>query len=157
MAPGRGLDHGAWVPLSRMFPDATVPVVQLSIPWTNDPAEMLYLGTRLRPLRDEGVLILGSGNLVHNLRRVDWSSDAPVVSWAAEFDAWVADALAEGESGALTAYRDHPLATTAHPTHEHFVPVLVAAGAAGEDAPRFPITGFEMGSISARSVQFGVS
>lgn len=152
----RGLDHGAWVPLLHLAPDADVPVVQLSIPWTDDPAEMLGLGGRLAPLRDDGILILGSGNLVHNLGRVDWH-EALTPSWAADFDAWVADALEEGRVPDLAAYRRHDLAAVAHPTHEHFVPVLVAAAAAGDDAPSFPVSGFELGSVSARSVQFGLS
>ena len=152
----RGLDHGAWVPLMHLSSDAAVPVVQLSIPWTDDPAEMLGLGARLSPLRDEGVLILGSGNLVHNLRRVDWHGGA-TPSWAADFDAWVAESLRAGDAPELAGYRQHELAAVAHPTHEHFVPVLVAAGAASEEQPAFPIEGFELGSVSARSVQFGVS
>lgn len=151
----RGLDHGAWVPLMHLSPAADVPVIQLSIPWTDDPAEMLELGRRLAPLRDQGVLVLGSGNLVHNLRRADWHEGA-TPSWAADFDAWVAEML-QGRAPDLAAYRDHELATVAHPTHEHFVPVLVAAGAAGDEAPSFPVEGFELGSISARSVQFGLS
>lgn len=152
---GRGLDHGAWVPLSVMFPQADVPVVQLSIPWTDDPARMLDLGRRLAPLRDEGVMILGSGNIVHNLRRVDWSGGrAP--DWADEFDGWAADALEAGDAPLLAGYRDHRLAGVCHPTHEHFVPLLVAAGAAGEhEAVSFAADGFELGSVSSRSVQFG--
>ena len=152
----RGLDHGAWVPLMHLSPGADVPVVQLSIPWTDDPVEMLALGGRLAPLRDDGVLVLGSGNLVHNLRRVDWH-DGQTPSWAADFDAWVAEALEAGRAPDLAGYRRHQLASTAHPTHEHFVPVLVAAAAAGDDSPSFPVEGFELGSVSARSVQFGLS
>ena len=151
---GRGLDHGAWVPLLHLSPATDVPVVQLSIPWTDDPAEMLALGARLAPLRSEGVLILGSGNLVHNLRRVDWHENR-TPQWAAAFDGWVAEALGEGRTPDLAAYRTHELAMVAHPTHEHFVPVLVAAGAADDDAPVFPVEGFELGSVSSRSVQFG--
>ena len=153
---GRGLDHGAWVPLLHLAPGADVPTVQLSIPWTEDPAEMLALGARLGPLRDDGVLILGSGNLVHNLRRVDWHENR-TPDWAAEFDGWVASTLAVGRMTDLARYRNHELAAVAHPTHEHFVPVLVAAGAAGGEGPSFPIEGFELGSVSARSVQFGIS
>lgn len=151
----RGLDHGAWVPLIHLFPDRDVPVVQLSIPWTNDPSEMYSLGRRLSPLRDEGILILGSGNLVHNLRRVDWSDSGEIVSWAGDFDGFVAATLDQGRARDLTEYRRHPLSATAHPTHEHFVPVLVAAAAAEDDPVAFPVTGFELGSVSARSVQFG--
>ncbi len=151
----RGLDHGAWVPLLHLFPDHDVAVVELSIPWADDPAAMVALGSRLAPLRDEGVLILGSGNIVHNLRRVDWTGAGEVAGWAGDFDAWVAGALAEDRAPALIGYREHPLAAAAHPTQEHFVPLLVAAGAAGGDLPVFPVAGFEMGSISTRSVRFG--
>jgi len=151
----RGLDHGAWVPLSVMFPDADVPVVQLSIPWTDDPARMLDLGRRLAPLRDDGVFILGSGNIVHNLRRVDWSG-GPTPGWAEEFDGWAAETLRSGDAPLLADYRAHGLAGVCHPTHEHFVPLLVAAGASGEhDEISFPVTGFELGSVSSRAVQLG--
>jgi len=154
-AEDRGLDHGAWVPLLHLLPHHDVPVVQLSIPWSDDPAAMLALGSSLAPLRDDGVFILGSGNIVHNLRRVDWTGAGEVASWAGEFDAWVAEALLEDRAPSLTEYREHPLAAVAHPTQEHFVPLLVAAGAAVGDAPVFPVAGFELRSISARSVRFG--
>jgi 4,5-DOPA dioxygenase extradiol len=153
-AEDRGLDHGAWVPLLHLIPGADIPTLQLSIPWTDDPAAMLELGARLSPLRASGVLILGSGNIVHNLRRVDWSGSAEVVSWAGEFDGWVSEALRSDRPELLAAYREHPLAPTAHPTQEHFVPLLVAAGAADGGEPVFPVSGFEMGSISARCVEF---
>jgi 4,5-DOPA dioxygenase extradiol len=151
----RGLDHGAWVPLLHLMPAHDIPTVQLSIPWTDDPGAMLGLGSRLAPLRDEGIFILGSGNIVHNLRRVDWSATAGAVEWAAEFDGWVTEELNGDLAPALADYRQHPLARTAHPTQEHFVPLLAAVGAAGGDAAAYPVAGFEMGSISARSVQFG--
>ncbi|MBI5157156.1 MAG: dioxygenase [Acidimicrobiia bacterium] len=152
-AEDRGLDHGAWVPLLHLFPAHDVPTVQLSIPWTDDPAAMLDLGARLSPLRAAGYLILGSGNIVHNLRRVDWSDTGSVVGWAGEFDGWVAEMLRTTPE-ALAAYREHPLARTAHPTQEHFVPLLVTLGAAGDGEPAFPVAGFELGSISARCVEF---
>ena len=152
----RGLDHGTWVPLLHMYPDAAVPVLQLSIPWTNDPHRMFELGRALAPLREDGVFILGSGNLVHNLRLVDWEGTAGTPEWAGEFDHWLAETLDAGSSPDLEEYRTHPLARICHPTHEHFVPILAIAGAAGEHDPiTFPIEGFELGSISARCVQFG--
>ena len=151
----RGLDHGTWVPLLHMYPNADVPVLQLSLPWTNDPRRMFELGRELAPLRDEGVLILGSGNLVHNLRAADWSS-GPTPEWAAEFDHWVAETLTEDRDDALQDYRHNPLAGMCHPTQEHFVPLLVAAGAASEhDEVSFPVEDFELGSLSMRCVQFG--
>ncbi|HAX81441.1 MAG TPA: hypothetical protein DCY40_02595 [Actinobacteria bacterium] len=154
-AEGRGLDHGAWVPLMHLAPLADLPTVQLSIPWADDGPAMLELGARLAPLRDEGVLILGSGNIVHNLRRVDWSGSGAVADWAAEFDGWVAAALSADARDGLAGYREHRLGPTCHPTPEHFVPLLVAAGAASGDAPSFPLAGFELGTISSRCVSFG--
>lgn len=151
----RGLDHGTWVPLLHMYPDADIPVLQLSVPWTNDPQKMYELGRRLAPLRDDGVFILGSGNLVHNLRAADWSS-GPTPGWAAEFDHWVSDVLAADRDDLLQTYRSNPLSGMCHPTQEHFVPLLVAAGAATEhDEVTFPVEDFEYGSLSMRCVQFG--
>lgn len=151
---GRGLDHGAWVPLLHLFPGHDVPVVQLSIPWSDDAGAMAALGRCLAPVRGEGVFVLGSGNVVHNLRRVDWSGQGGVVPWADEFDGWVASTLESGWGG-VVGYRAHPLAWVAHPTQEHFVPLLVAAAAAGDDPPSFPVVGFELGSISSRCIAFG--
>ncbi len=152
----RGLDHGAWVPLMHLFPDADVPVVQLSIPWTDDPGAMWELGRKLGPLRADGIFVLGSGNVVHNLRLVDWGGGS-TPDWAVEFDGHVEEALTAGRARDLCAYRSHTLGATAHPTHEHFVPLLVAAGAAQDESASFPVKDWELGSISARSVQFGVS
>jgi 4,5-DOPA dioxygenase extradiol len=157
-APDRGLDHGAYVPLVCMYPDADVPVLQVSLP-TLDPAELLELGRALAPLREEGILIVGSGFLTHNLRSMDFHPNAPPPTWATEFDAWTADVLARRDVDALVAYRERaPGVHQALPTHEHFVPVLVALGAAIDDAaatPRFPISGFTYGTATRRSVQFG--
>jgi 4,5-DOPA dioxygenase extradiol len=151
----RGLDHGAWVPLRSMFPKADVPVLGLSLP-TDKPARLLELGRALAPLRDEGVLILGSGNATHNLRRIDMAARG-TPSWAGEFDAWLAEALAKRDLDALATWRQRaPGAAIAHPTVEHFSPVLVAAGATADagGAVTFPISGFEGGSISRRCVTF---
>ena len=156
-APARGLDHGAYVPLIAMYPDADVPVLQLSIP-TLEPAQLLALGRALAPLRDEGVLIVGSGFLTHNLRAMDFRPGAPTPAWASEFDAWVGDALARKEVDALLDYRARaPGVRQSLPTHEHFVPLIVAQGTAIEQAAAlsFPITGWAYGSGSKRSVQFG--
>lgn len=151
----RGWDHGVWVPLVHLFPRADVPLLQISMPSREGPAALFELGRRLAPLRDEGVLIVGSGNLTHNLRRVDWSNPSTPVSWAAEFDAWTAETLARRDWDALVAYRERaPGLRLAHPTEEHFQPVLVAAGAAADAAAvTFPVEGFEYGSLSRRSVQ----
>lgn len=155
--PERGLDHGAYVPLVGMYPDADVPVLQISFP-TMDPAALLALGRALAPLRREGVLIVGSGFLTHNLRAADWRTNTVTPSWATEFDAWVADVLARQDVDALLQYRSGaPGVHLALPTHEHFIPVLVAMGAAIEEpgSVQFPITGFAYGSFTRRSVQFG--
>jgi 4,5-DOPA dioxygenase extradiol len=155
--PTRGLDHGAYVPLVAMYPGADVPVLQMSIP-TMKPDVLLELGRKLAPLRDEGVLIVGSGFLTHNLRAIDWSSSSPPPSWASEFDAWSAEVLARRDVDALAKYRDAaPGVREALPTHEHFVPVAVALGASLErsEPVTFPIGGWSYGSFSKRSVQFG--
>ena len=156
--PQRGLDHGAYVPLVAMYPEADVPVLQLSIP-TMDPATLLELGRALAPLRKEGVLLIGSGFLTHNLRAADLSGrSTPPPSWAAEFDAWAREALESRDAAALVDYRARaPGVRMALPTHEHFVPVLVTMGASVDRAERvtFPITGFAYGSMTKRSVQVG--
>ena len=152
----RGLDHGAWVPLKVMYPYADVPVVQLSIP-THDPARLLDLGRRLRPLRDEGVLIVGSGFMTHGLPYLTHEQfiDNVVPSWSAEFDQWVADVLSSGDIDALANYRDRaPGMPYAHPTVEHFVPIFLALGAAtAPDGPiETTIDGFQFG-LAKRSFQ----
>lgn len=153
----RGLDHGAWVPLRHLDPEAAVPVLQLSMPATFRPDELLSLGKKLAPLRDEGVWIVGSGNVVHNLRQVDFSDGSPPPMWAVEFDHWVEECLARGDVDSLCDHRTHgPGSRMAHPTDEHFRPLLVAIGAAGDIAStEYPVKGFEYGSISRRCVSFG--
>jgi 4,5-DOPA dioxygenase extradiol len=156
--PDRGLDHGAYVPLVAMYPQADVPTLQASLP-SMDPAELFALGRRIAALRDEGVLIVGSGFLTHNLRSIDFSAGAPTPAWASEFDAWAGDAIERKDVDALLDYRRRaPGVRLALPTPEHFVPVLVALGAAADDpaeAVQFPIEGFWGGSATKRSVQFG--
>lgn len=151
-APTRGLDHGGYIPLMCMFPDADIPVLQISMP-SLDPAALLAIGRALAPLRDEGVLIAGSGFLTHNLRAMRRGTTP---TWAAEFDAWTADTLARRDIDALLDYRARaPGVALSHPTHEHFAPVLVAAGASLDEDPKFPIDGWWYGSFTRRSVQFG--
>jgi 4,5-DOPA dioxygenase extradiol len=155
--PARGLDHGAYIPLVAMYPAADVPVLQLSLP-TMDPAELFALGRTLAPLRDEGVLIIGSGFLTHNLRAMDMRPNPPTPAWAAEFDAWAKGVLTNKDAEALIEYRRlAPGVAIALPTHEHFVPALVALGAAADRSGpvSFPIEGFLAGSLTRRSVQFG--
>jgi 4,5-DOPA dioxygenase extradiol len=126
----RGLDHGAWVPLKVMYPDADVPVLQLSIP-THDATRLIDLGARLRPLREQGVLIIGSGFMTHGLPYIDWHNPKKIPGWSADFDAWAADALARGDVDELAAFRDRaPGMPYAHPTVEHFTPLFITLGAA---------------------------
>jgi 4,5-DOPA dioxygenase extradiol len=153
----RGLDHGAYIPLVPMYPQADVPVLQMSIP-TMEPAKLVALGKALAPLRDEGVLIMGSGFLTHNMRAISWDGSAPPPSWANEFDAFCAETLAKRDVDALVHYRERaPGVQSALPTHEHFVPVMLALGASLDrtEAATFPIAGFTYGSFTKRSVQFG--
>lgn len=154
--PARGLDHGAYVPLVAMYPEADIPVLQVSLP-SEDPQELFALGRALRPLRDEGILIAGSGFITHNLRTLDWSGRSDPPAWATEFDTWAGEALLRRDIDALLDYeRKGPAAHLALPTREHFIPLLVALGAASEGEPvHFPISGFWMGSLTRRSVQFG--
>jgi 4,5-DOPA dioxygenase extradiol len=130
--PRRGLDHGAWVPLSLMYPEADIPVTQLSILREGGPAAHLTLGEAIRPLRDEGVLVLASGSATHNLyefRGFDYDSAPP--GWVSEFGDWVAGAIAEGRTAELLDYRRlAPSAERNHPTEEHLLPLFTALGAA---------------------------
>lgn len=154
-APQRGLDHGAYVPLVAMYPTADVPVLQVSLP-TMDPRTLLDLGAALAPLRDEGVLLIGSGFITHNLRTFSMRPNPQTPAWAADFDGFVADALSRKDVDSLLDYRvKGPGVDIALPTHEHFVPLFVAQGAALGEAASFPITGFFAGTFTRRSVQFG--
>jgi 4,5-DOPA dioxygenase extradiol len=152
--PARGQDHGSYVPLLCMYPEADIPVLQLSLP-TMEPRPLYELGRALAPLAAERTLIVGSGFLTHNMRSI---SLRQTPGWANDFDAWCADTLARRDVAALLDYRARgPGVRDALPTHEHFVPVIVAAGAAEALEPvSFPITGFWFGgSFTRRSVQFG--
>jgi 4,5-DOPA dioxygenase extradiol len=156
----RGLDHGAYVPLVAMYPNALIPVLQLSLP-SLDPKELFALGRALAPLRDDGVLIMGSGFLTHNLFEGYFDAPRDVVkeSWASEFDHWCAEVLAKRDVDALLDYRRRaPAVDRAHPSHEHFAPVITALGAAidkADAATAFPIQGWMAGTFTRRSVQFG--
>jgi len=154
-----GFDHGTWSVLKPMFPKAQVPVVQLSMDYGRSPAEHAMLGGQLKALRDRGVLIVGSGNLVHNLR-VTRRGSAPdqAYDWAIEFDRLVTGQLEKGDVAALPRFQSMgALAQQAHPTHEHYLPLLYAAAAidAGKEAPRFFNADFQSASISMRSVVWG--
>lgn len=130
-APQRGLDHGAYVPLVEMYPAADIPTLQISMP-TLDPQVLFDVGRRLAPLRDQGVLIMGSGFTTHNLSLIDLGgpSDAVPPAWSAEFDAWVAETLAARDVDALLDFAAvGPAAAQAHPRTEHFAPLFVTLGA----------------------------
>jgi 4,5-DOPA dioxygenase extradiol len=150
----RGLDHGAYVPLVAMYPEADVPVLQISMP-ALDPEELFNLGRALAPLREEGVLVFGSGFITHNMR---YAFRPGIPEWARRFDEWVADALRRFDVSALKDFqRRAPDAAVALPTWEHYAPLLVSAGAVGDAVPAvtFAITGFWMdGAFTRRSVQF---
>lgn len=155
--PGRGLDHGAYVPLVELFPDADVPVLQVSLP-TLDPKQLYTLGTQLAPLRDEGTLIVGSGFTTHNLRwfRPSAGADASAPTASAEFDHWAAEAVANRDVDALLNFADRaPAAHEAHPRTEHWAPIYVALGAseASGHASDVAVDGFWFG-LSKRSWQF---
>ncbi|MEU3840817.1 class III extradiol ring-cleavage dioxygenase [Streptomyces sp. NPDC028635] len=154
--PDRGLDHGAYVPLVEMYPGADIPVLQVSMP-TLDPVRLMELGRRLAPLRDEGVLIVGSGFFTHNLAALRHAGGTP--AWSAEFDDWGRRALEGGDTDALLDFLHRsPAGRLAHPRTEHFAPLFVtmgAADAAGElGDQKSVIDGFWMG-LAKRSVQFG--
>jgi 4,5-DOPA dioxygenase extradiol len=152
--PERGLDHGAYVPLVAMYAGADVPVLQVSMP-ALDGTALFDLGRALAPLRDEGVLVFGSGFLTHNMR---YAFRPGIPAWAREFDAWAEGALSRFDVDALVDFEARaPSARMALPTWEHYAPVLVAAGAASGARRRtaFPITGWWMeGAFTRRSVQF---
>lgn len=136
VSPQRGLDHGAWVPLMLMYPDADIPVFQVSVLRGAGAAEHERLGQALAPLRNEGVLVLGSGSLTHNLYEFRGQElDAPVPAWVSDFGNWMQGALQEGRRDALLDYRHQaPHAERNHPSEEHLMPLFVAMGAAGNSA-----------------------
>jgi 4,5-DOPA dioxygenase extradiol len=132
----RGLDHGAWVPLRLMYPDAGIPVSQVSVVRGAAAADHLRIGRALSSLRDEGVLVIGSGSLTHNLYEFRGQDiDAPVPAWVSDFGAWMKERLEQSDSESLLNYREKaPFAARNHPTEEHLLPLFVAMGAAGDSA-----------------------
>jgi 4,5-DOPA dioxygenase extradiol len=153
-----GLDHGTWSVLVHVYPDADVPVVQLSIDETQPPAFHYALGKRLAPLRDEGILIVGSGNIVHNLHAYAWGRHpGQQFDWAVRFEQQARDFLSRGDHDPLIDYeelgRDALLSV---PTPEHYLPLLYVAGAQDDGEPvTFPVSGGDGGSISMLSVRIG--
>jgi 4,5-DOPA dioxygenase extradiol len=152
----RGLDHGAWVPLLHLYPDADVPAVQVSIPFDTDEAKAFGLGRALAPLAAEGVLIVGSGSLTHNLYEFRMG-DAQEAAYAREFSEWIRRAVLDGDTERLVhALERAPHAARAHPTTEHFLPLLVAAGAASRATPATVLDGgIRHGVLAMESYLFG--
>jgi 4,5-DOPA dioxygenase extradiol len=143
-----GLDHGTWSVLAHVYPDADVPVIQLSINALKPMQYHLDLAARLAPLREKGILICASGNVVHNLRLIEWSKPDAGFDWAQRFDDAVVDQLAR-EPGDILAVMDHPDYARAVPTPEHFIPLLYIAGLATKsEPPKAILRGYAMGSLS---------
>jgi 4,5-DOPA dioxygenase extradiol len=158
--PGRGLDHGAWTVLARLYPAADVPVFQVSIDIAQAAPYHLAVGRAISGLRDEGVLVIGSGNIVHNLGRTERGAGETAeasTDWAGDFDARAKLALDRGDQAALVAYESlAPGARLAVPTPDHYFPLLYALGAARRDeAPRHRFEGFQAGTLSMRCLQWG--
>lgn len=151
-----GLDHGTWSVLRHVFPAANIPVLQLSLHMEKPPEYHYELGEKLRPLRDAGVLIVGSGNVVHNLRKIKWESEATPYDWAIEFDEWIKAKLEARDFDAIINRFDQTEAgKLSVPTNEHYYPLLYTLGAAvPEDKLHFEFEGIQNGSISMRTLSF---
>jgi 4,5-DOPA dioxygenase extradiol len=150
-----GLDHGSWSVLKPMFPQANIPVLQLSMDYARPVADHFAVGKQLQSLRRQGVLIVASGNTVHNLRAIQMRmGNHEALDWARSFDDWVAACISAGEREALVDFQQRGQeASLAHPSFEHFLPLLYAAGAATEeDNVSYFNTGYQLGSIAMRSV-----
>ncbi|MEI7528050.1 MAG: 4,5-DOPA dioxygenase extradiol [Elusimicrobiota bacterium] len=157
-APGletRGLDHGAWAVLRLLYPEADIPVCQLSVNYGEPGAAHYALGRRLAPLREEGVLILGSGNIVHNLPLMDMEMDAQPHAWAMNFDLKIKEYIDKGRRAELADYAGIPGGELAAPTPDHYWPFLAALGAGLEDTATYPYEGYHHASLSMRAVRFG--
>ena len=153
-----GLDHGTWSVLMHMFPNADIPVVQLSIDETQPPAFHYELGIRLKPLREEGVLILGSGNIVHNLASYRWNDkDSAPYGWATDFETYVKRMLKKGDHESLINYQGFGSdAQLAVPIPDHYLPFLYILGLRRKaDEISYPVNGIEGGSVSMLAVQIG--
>ena len=150
-----GLDHGTWTVLHHMFPDADIPVVQLSIDGRRPAAYHLELGKRLAPLRDQGVLVMGSGNIVHNLRLIDRSRPGEGPEWATRLSALIQRYVQDGDDQALVEYERHPDSSLAVPTPDHYLPLLYAAGVRqNDDRCDVIVDGLDLACVSMTSVQF---
>jgi 4,5-DOPA dioxygenase extradiol len=144
-----GLDHGAWVPLMLIYPQADIPVTQLSVQFPKDARWHLAVGKALAPLCEEDVLVLGSGSAVHNLRALEFGADGRITPWAEQFETWLSQAIERGDVEALANYRElAPHAARAHPRDEHLLPLFVAAGAAQGKPGKLLHRSFEAGSLA---------
>ncbi len=148
-----GLDHGAWTVLVHLFPKADIPVYQISIDYHKHPEYHYNLAKELSFLREKGVMVIASGNLVHNLRMVNWSENPEPYPWALEFDEFVKNSLMNNDSTALVEYKSRGrLADMAHPTNDHYLPLIYAQGVRSEkDELAFFTDVIDMGSVSMRS------
>jgi len=153
----RGLDHGVWVPFLHMWPNADIPLLQMTLPHTFSNKALFDLGEMLPPLREQGILICANGTLTHNLGELINRSSFSTEKWAENFDQWTKENLINHNIDALLNWEiEAPEAKQNHPTPEHFRPLLIALGAADpNDKITFPIEGFDFGNFSKRSVQFG--
>ena len=154
--PRRGWDHGVWIPISLLHPEAAIPVVEVSLPVPRDPVLVSRTGEALAPLRDRGVLVVGSGGIVHNLRfaRLD-RKDAPVDEWARSFDEWVRGRVGGRDLHGLASYGEAPGASRAVAESEHFDPLFFALGASRADDDLVEVNrGFEYGNLSLSSYAF---
>ncbi len=152
----RGLDHGVWIPLMRMWPNADIPILQISQPANYSNQALYELGERLLPLREQGVMIIGAGTLTHNLKEGLSGRYSKIPDWVSKFDDWIAQTLQRDPKKLIEWETNAPEPQRNHPTPEHFRPLLIAAGASifGESL-KFPLLGFDMAVFSRRSVQFG--
>lgn len=151
----RPFDHGTWVPLSLMYPAADIPVVQVSLPSHKGPAYQTQIGRALASLREEGILLIGSGSITHNLRELDWrAGPESIETWAKDFRDWMIEKLTHDDEAALHDYRRQaPSAVRSHPSDEHLLPLYFARGAGG--APRIEHEGWTMGALGMDIYRFG--
>ena len=150
----RGLDHGSWTLLKHLYPNADIPVVQVSVNPSLSIKEQLTIGEALKGLGEEDILVIGSGVTVHNLRLVKWEATSPD-SWAEEFDDWLIDKIKAGDLDSLCNYRElAPKATLAVPTLEHFVPLFIAMGAGNKETPKVLHRSYELGNLSYLCFEF---
>lgn len=153
----RGIDHGVWSILYHMYPNADIPVLQMSLNKNFSFLEHYHLGEKLKKLRENNILILGSGNIVHNLRQIDWDAESPAKPWALDMDQKVKDLILKKEHQSILQLpkSESHLFSLSHPTHEHFIPLLYNLGASqSEDSIEFPCELIQNSSISMRSVLF---